>query len=217
MHESADGWADGKSFAVHGEARFVEHRVKVYVAPTRVIGRHIQLVAQTQIERPSARKPPIILDKETVISRALAAVADARAEDRLKNVTVQEVSEVIEIDLASAVQVLRAVERVVNDFGAHADAVLASGERDNISQRSRRRSELLVDNRGRRAESNPAATRRDANQRQARKGVGVGSADSDVRVFHRLVWGVVHANEVVADARFVNGGRAEGVNVLDGN
>src|SRR5205807_8535749 len=137
-HESANGWANGIPIDAASQTRFVQRRVEVYVAPARVIGRHIQLVAQSQIERQSARKPPIILDKETVISRAQAAVADARAKDRRTNRTGQEIIEVIEIDLASGVQVLRAVKLVVNEFGARADAVLTCGERENVSQRNRR-------------------------------------------------------------------------------
>src|SRR2546425_8608407 len=136
LHKSADRWANGISVTAHSQTRFVERRVKVNVAPTRVIRRHVQFVAQSKIECPSTRNLPIILDKETVVSRAQAAVVDACAEDRLQNRAVQEISEAIEIDLASDVQVLSAVVLVVDDFGARANAVLASGDRDDVGKRS---------------------------------------------------------------------------------
>ncbi len=44
LHESANGWANGVAIKAHSETRLVKRRVKVYVAPARVIGRHIQLV-----------------------------------------------------------------------------------------------------------------------------------------------------------------------------
>src|SRR5262249_20580875 len=67
---------------------------------------------------------------------------------------------------------------------------------------------------GRGANTHPTGVRRNANQRQPRQGSSVGPADSDIGVFHRDVWENEIANEVVADARFVDGLRADSVRVL---
>src|SRR5262249_55979067 len=67
---------------------------------------------------------------------------------------------------------------------------------------------------GRGANTHPTGVRRNANQRQPRQGSSVGPADSDIGVFHRNVWENEIANEVVADARLVDGLRADSVRVL---
>src|SRR5262249_46804542 len=117
---------------------FVERRVKGREAPARVVRRQGQLVTQTQIERPSRRHLPVILEEEVVIGGAQAGFADAGAEDRTKNGAGQKIRETLEIDPASAVLIIAKVVLVVDDLGARADAMLASRDREGISNRRRR-------------------------------------------------------------------------------
>src|SRR5262249_29983645 len=175
--------------------------------------RHVQLVAQTQIKCPSRRNLPVILDKEVVIGRAQAAFAAAVAETRPRPGAGQKILEPLEIDPASAVLIICEVVLVVDDLGARADAVLASRDREAISNRRRRHGDPPVWQR-RGTKTHPTGVRRNANQRKTRKGIGVGPADSDIGVFHLDVWENEIANEVVAYARLVDGFRAESVYVL---
>src|SRR2546426_9133494 len=112
----------------------------------------------------------------------------------------------MKIDLAGRVEVLGPVVSLVNKFSSGPEAVSSSGDRKDVRKRSGIDGSLQIHIHGCSPENNPACIRRNTNQWQARKDVGISPVDSDVRVLHRLVWGVVYANEVVTDVRFVNGG-----------
>ena len=102
---------------------------------------------------------------------------------------------------------------VVDDLSTRADAVLAPDDREGISRRDRRHGVPRVwENRA--AESHPAGTSCDANQRETRKSIRVGTLDAEIRVSHRRLGGVVLANEIVADAGLVDEAGVEGVNLL---
>src|SRR6185503_2528855 len=66
-----------------------------------------------------------------------------------------------------------------------------------------------------RAERKTARVWGDANQRETRKTVRVGPANADVRVFDRLLWKRVVANEVVTEAGFVQHVGPKRMNVLN--
>ncbi len=74
LHKSADGRADGVAARVHLHPRLIKRRIESRDGAARFVRRKIQLVTQTEIERQLLRNLPVILNEETVVSRAQEAV-----------------------------------------------------------------------------------------------------------------------------------------------
>src|SRR5262249_55500819 len=141
-----------------------------------LIWQQIQLVTQTEIEDHLWEKLPIVLKKETVISRAQDAIINAVSIHRVGGRANLKIVEALEVYYTAPVVIRRNINVVVDDLGAGANAMATAGHRENINQCGRRFIRLYVTGI---ADRNDAA-RPDHDLPEPWVGVGVSSLDAEV-------------------------------------
>jgi len=124
----------------------------------------------------------------------------------------EKILEAQEVDLPSIEVTEADIHTVEAELAPHTDAVSAPRDRDRIGQSGGEDCGVVRRSRG--ADHDAARSRRDPDQRKSGEGGGIGSPNGEIGVSHRLQGPGIVAIRCIADAEVVEGGRAEGVNVL---